>query len=179
IGFAGFVAWMFWAQVKRDFFPWLREPTRVPVSVGWADRIPEPPSGGPCRPETAKPPGRLTRRPGVDAWDAVGRGEIEIECGKGTLVLDVRRPARLVVIAPPKLGAGQTATARVQAYDVDGVQLRVGDQTKVAWRFEGSVGAGGEATPPSAAIVKAATAGEGTVEATLDGLSGRAKILVE
>ena len=179
LGFLGFLIRWLWPEIKHDFLPWIREPVRVIVAEGWADRLPEIPEGGPCRVETASPPGKLTRRADTDVYETPSRGKIEIGCEGRKLILDVRRVARVSVVGPERMKPGETASFRLQAFDMGGEVLRLGDLGRVAWRVEGPLHADGEGSPASATKVRAETAGDGSVVAEFDKLTGRLKVRVE
>jgi hypothetical protein len=179
LGFVGWLVWLLWPNVKNDFLPWLREPVRITVAAGWADQLPRLPEGGACRPETAKPAGKLLRRAESDVYETPTRGVIEIECEGRKLILDVRRVAKVTVAAPATLAQGETTTVKMQAYDMTGAQLRIGDQGKVVWRVEGPLSTSSQGAAPSSATVRADKPGDGAVMAEFDTLTGTAKIHVD
>jgi hypothetical protein len=178
LGFLGWLLTWFWPNLKHDLFPKLRDPIRVAVAVGWADKLPEAADTGPCRPESATPPGMLSRRSDADAYETPKRGDVEIACEHRQLVLEVRRAARVTVAAPERLKRGETATVKMQVYDMNGVQLRLGDLARVVWRLEGPI-ASVDTRLPSAPTIRGDAAGEGTVIAEFDTLTARATIRVE
>ncbi len=88
---------------------------------------------GRCDGRQAAPPGALAPS-GPATWHARGEGDVRIRCATGTLVLHVRRIARLELAAPPRLARGETATAVLTARDAAGRELSLGQAATVTWQ---------------------------------------------
>jgi hypothetical protein len=178
IGFAGWVVTFVFPNAGRRLMPWRRDPVTVPLVTGWVDRFPEMPDVGACRPETAKPADLLVALPD-GRFQTPRRGEVLVECEHRVVLLSVRRSARLALAAPERMMRNTPATARLQAYDMNGEQLRMGEGVRVTWRAEGGLEVRGDAAGSGATLQAGAQRGLATVIAEFDSLTARAPITIE